>query len=236
MNAGTTMENLDITEISDIEDWHERFDQYCITNDKVTDANKTAFYVTFIGKKAYRLLKDLAYPQSVADMDVGSLKNLLQGHLKLLNFEAAERERFHNLTRKSDETLRSFVLRVQQQAAKCNFGWALEDQMRDRLVAGVADPEIKRKLLRESGLTFQSAKHTLEEWNDINSILQRPTEVLATNRTSHLRSKPSPRSKPAWRNRGLPSHGHRQAAQLPSAKTGTCDSCGGNHQRSTCRF
>ena len=76
----------------------------------------------------------------------------------------------------------------------------------------------------------------LEEWNDINSILKQPTEVLAASRSSHFRCKPSPRSQPFRRDRGLPSHGHRPTAQPSSTKTGSCDSCGGNHQRSTCRF
>ena len=172
-----SLEPLDISDVTGISDWHERFQLYVITNDKITDKNKTAHYVSLIGKDAYRLLKDLAFPDKVADKNVADLESLLVKHLQIQDFELAEREKFHNLTKKPQETNRSFMLRVQRQAAKCNFGAALNDNLRDRLVAGVTEPDLKRKLLRESALTFASAKTILEDWDAVNLAVSQ-TEVL----------------------------------------------------------
>ena len=39
----------------------------------------------------------------------------------------------------------------------CNFGTALDDMLRDRLVCGINDSAIQRKLLSERNLTFDKA-------------------------------------------------------------------------------
>lgn len=235
--GSTQLENLDIEDIQGVEDWHIRFEQYCITNPKVETSNKTAFYLTFVGKKAFRLLRDLAYPNDITKMDVGQLSTLLLDHLQPVHYEAAERERFYNITRRPEEALRSFVLRIQQQAAKCNFGASLEEQMRDRIIAGVADQEIKRKLLRESPLTFTTAKAILEQWTDINASLQQPAQVFYNQQGvgKHKQNK-----RPSFNN----GRGHRQqhkphnnSSHTPSfGKLGSCNSCGGQHERRTCKF
>ena len=56
------IELLDVENIDDVEDWHERFKLNVATNDKIDGSNKTAHYVTATGKKAYRLLKASHFP------------------------------------------------------------------------------------------------------------------------------------------------------------------------------
>ena len=219
------LEPIDLDDIEGVEDWHERFAQYCLTDANITDDKKTAFYITYIGKRAYRRIKDLAYPKKPDKMTVDELQTLLKKHLCPENFEASEREKFHNLRRRPDEAFRSFLLRIQQQAAKCNFGANLEDQMRDRIVAGINDQEVKRKLLREASLTFKSAKKVLEDWNDVNSALHRSDEVLFLQR-----NKPSNRGRPSSR------YGDKANNFKSTRTTGTCDSCGGAHSRQSCKF
>ena len=169
------LEKVDVTDPASVENWHERFNFYIKTNDKITDPKDkdkvVPYYLTMIGKEAYDLLKDLAYPDKLETKSVNDLKKLLMGHLQPIHFEATERACFHNLIRRGEETLRSFLLRLQHQAAKCNFGAQLKDQLRDRIVAGINDPEIQKRLLRETPLTFDKAKATLETHDDVNTAL-----------------------------------------------------------------
>jgi len=238
------IEKLDVTDPDGIEDWHERFEQYVLTNADITPANKTAHYITLVGKEGYRLLKDLAYPKVVSTMDVDILRQLLEKHLRPVNFEAVERERFHNLTRKVDEPFKLFILRVQQQAARCNFGTELEVQMRDRLVAGIAHQEVKRKLLSERKLTFQIVKETLENWNDINSAMSKSSEVFAVPSRRNSDQRNSGRAAFPRRNPGVPRYNNQDKHSATPSRTphpnnnrsGRCDSCGGQHSRRTCRF
>ena len=100
------LEPLDLPDSTGIANWHERFNLWAQTNVNVTDDNRTAFYLTMVGKEGYNLLKDLAYPGNVDTQNV----NELQRHLQPTNFAATERARFHNLTRRVGEPLRSFLL------------------------------------------------------------------------------------------------------------------------------
>ena len=68
------LEKLDVSAPDTICNWHERFSLYTITNDRINDKNKTAFYLTMVGKEAFDLLKDLAYPKAIKEMEVDDLQ------------------------------------------------------------------------------------------------------------------------------------------------------------------
>ncbi len=84
------LENLDITDTQGLENWHERFN---------------FLRLPMIGKEAYKLLKDLAYPENLDVHSVKELQALLKVHLQPVNFESIKRARFYNLARRSEEPL-----------------------------------------------------------------------------------------------------------------------------------
>ncbi|VDP83486.1 unnamed protein product [Schistosoma mattheei] len=81
-----------------------------------------AHFLTCIGKEAYSLLKTLAYPGKPTSLPYAILKELLLNHVKCTSFECRERAKFHKMVRKNDHKVREFILELQKQAAKCNFG------------------------------------------------------------------------------------------------------------------
>ena len=172
------LEPLDLSDSTGVANWHERFNLWAQTNVNVTDDSRTAFYLTMVGKEGYSLLKDQAYPGNVNTQSVNELQTLLQRHLQPTNFAATERARFHNLTRRVGESLRSLLLRLQQQATKCVFGDQLDIQLRDRIVAGVNDLEVQKRLLHQQELTFQRAKQIIEDWDDVNNAIASVSEVF----------------------------------------------------------
>ena len=183
------MEPLDITDINGVKEWHIRFSQYVKTNSKIDSTNQTAHYITSIGKQAFRLLVDLSHPNDVTTMTVADLQALIQNHLSPPNIELVERERYHSLTKKPEETYKMFTLRVQRQAAKCGFGSDLTTQLRDRLVAGIRDPELKRKFCKDNSLDFNKAKNIVEEWDAVNSAVHPIAEPLFVAKPNRHRSK-----------------------------------------------
>ena len=64
---------------------------------------------------------------------------------------------FNSLVHKVDQSVSKFILLFQKQAMKCNFGDQLDNHLRDRLVAGISDDSIKKKLLTESNLSWTTA-------------------------------------------------------------------------------
>ena len=227
------LEKLDISAAETITNWHERFELFAMTNDRIKKENKTAFYLTMVGKEAYDLLKDLAYPNIIKEMDVTELQELLQDHLRPVQFETTERAKFNSLVRTPGEALRSFLLRVQQSAAKCNFGFNLEEHLRDRIVAGVNDPEVQKKLLQEPHLTFKLAKQILESWDDVNrAVSTQPSEVLF----NRFKKRSVPQSKPQAGPKPSVQFQSRPGVQGKPQPRGACASCGGSHPRSSCKF
>jgi hypothetical protein len=86
MATPNSLEPLDITDVNTVEDWHIRFSQYVLTNSAVTPKNETAFYLTFIGKQAFTLLRELSYPKDITTMTVKDLQSIIQRHLTPPNF------------------------------------------------------------------------------------------------------------------------------------------------------
>ena len=71
--------------------------------------------------------------------------------------ETVQQFKFHSRFRKSEETVARFVSELRSLAKFCNFGAMLEDMLRDRLVCGISDVQIQRRLLAERTLTFTKA-------------------------------------------------------------------------------
>ena len=68
-----------------------------------------------------------------------------------------QRYRFYSRFQHSEESISAFVAELRSLARDCDFGRALEDNLRDKLVCAVADQALQRKLLTEKDLTFQRA-------------------------------------------------------------------------------
>ena len=71
--------------------------------------------------------------------------------------EIVQRCKLHSRFRKPGESIATFVSELHSLAESCNFEGTLEDQIRDRLVCGVNDDQIQRRLLSEAKLTYKRA-------------------------------------------------------------------------------
>ncbi|CAH8495568.1 unnamed protein product [Schistosoma mattheei] len=150
------MEKLDIHSTPEaFEDYFERFKIWSMTKKDVKGGKIVAHFLTFIGREAYSLLKTLAYPEKPISLPYATLKELLLSHVKCTSFECRERAKFHKMVRQNDQKVREFILELQKQAAKCNFGDQLHVQLRDRLIAGINIPSLERELLKCQTVPFK---------------------------------------------------------------------------------
>ncbi|UYV78249.1 hypothetical protein LAZ67_16000680 [Cordylochernes scorpioides] len=61
------------------------------------------------------------------------------------------------MDQKSGETISKYIIRLKEQAQRCNFGDVLQESLRDKFVAGIIETPTQKKLLQEEGLTFEGA-------------------------------------------------------------------------------
>ena len=82
---------------------------------------------------------------------------LLNYHLSPKPLVIAERFRFHKRDQKKKESIAVFLTDLRKLTEHCKFGRALNDALRDRLVCGIKNENIQKKLLSVSDLTLQKA-------------------------------------------------------------------------------
>ena len=118
---------------------------------------KVATLLTVIGKKAYDLLRNLLAPEKPATKGYDSLVRTMKTHLDPQPLVIAQRFKFHQRSQKSGESIAQFVAELRKCAEHCDFQNKLDETIRDRLVCGLRNETIQKRLLAERNLTLVTA-------------------------------------------------------------------------------
>ena len=110
----------------------------------------------------YKLLLSLLSPEKAGDKPFKSLTEVITKHYNPVPSEIVQRYKFHTRFRQPGETVSTYVSELRSLAVHCNFGATLDLMLRDRLVCGINDDAIQRRLLSEQNLTFDKALTTAQ--------------------------------------------------------------------------
>ena len=136
--------------------WRQVWEAY----EEVTDLrNKTsrlrvATFITCIGKEALEVHNGLPFQSEDEKTDINKVLELWQNHCLGKTNIIYERYKFNNRSQEQAESIDTYITSLRALAETCEFGALKEDLLRDRIVCGVRDKGIRRKLLQESGLTL----------------------------------------------------------------------------------
>ena len=145
---------------SEREDWSqyvERLSFFFDANGISETEKKRAVLLSVIGAPTYKLLSDLLSPDKPGDKSYTDLVKVLTDHFNPTPSEIVERFKFHSRFRRQGESVATYVSELRSLAKFCNFGASLEEMLRDRIVCGINDDALQKRLLSEPGLTFQKA-------------------------------------------------------------------------------
>lgn len=134
------------------EDWQsyvERLDKYFTAND-VADA----ILLSSVGPLTYRLIGNLLAPDKPTDKTLKEIVDVVRDHHQPKPSVTMQRFTFHSCTRQVEESISTWTTEI-------DFGATLNDMLHDRLVCGVNDQRIQRRLLTEKDLTFDTTKQLL---------------------------------------------------------------------------
>ncbi len=146
-----------------VEQWTqyvERLEQFFVANDVTGEDKKDKRRATFLsvmGRDAYNLLRSLIAPEKPSENSFEELVAVLSEHYSPKPTEVMQRYRFNSRSRKEGESVADYVAQPRKLAEFCNYGNSLDKMLRDRLVWGVKDPSIQKKLLSEPDLTLVRA-------------------------------------------------------------------------------
>ena len=198
----------------------ERLEFYFLANKVTDDDTKKAVFITVVGTQTYTLLKSLLQPQSPQTATLSDMKTALEKHFSPKPSSIVQQYKFHTRIRKPTETVATYVAALRAIGEHCDFGDSLEAMIRDRLVCGINNVRIQRRLLQEPSLTYKSAFEKAQAME------------LAVQDVAHMtESKPAP-----VYNMHNKSGTGKHSTNSSHPATVECYRCGGHHYATKCRF
>ena len=201
----------------------ERLEQYFIANDVEDDKKQRAIFLSVCGPKTYSLLRDLLQPRKPSATEFKEIVETLERHFRPTPNVIFERFKFHNRERREGESITVYVAELRKLSEYCNFGEALEDMIRDRLVCGVKNESIQRRLLSERDLTHKKA---VEIAVALEASAKQVKDLGAKNDTDH---RPLANVNKVNEEQVLQRSGDTDRQNY-------CYRCGGKHRANSCRF
>ncbi len=135
----------------------ERLEQYFVANDVKNADKQRAILLSVCGVLTYQLIRNLVAPNKPTEKTFAEIVKLVKDHHTPPPPAAMQRYTFNRRMQKEGETIAEFVAELRRLSEHCKFD-SLEEMLRDRLMFGVKDKSVRKKLLGEaSGLTFQKA-------------------------------------------------------------------------------
>ena len=222
------------------ENWEtyvERVEQFFLAND-IDDDHKVPTLLSLIGGKTYTLPRDLLAPEKPASKSFQQIVTTLQEHLSPKPLEIAERFRFYKRNQHEGESILFYVAELRNLATHCNFGGNLNEALRDRLVCGLRNMQIQKRLLSEAKLKYSKAVEIVVA---METAIRDASELQSEfNPVPHVdkltESNKTTRAKPAATPYCYRCGGNTHMAHICFYKDQTCHHCGKQgHIQRVCR-
>ncbi|KAG7526603.1 putative protein K02A2.6-like [Solea senegalensis] len=138
------------------DEYTEILEQFFAANGIDEAAKQQAILISVVGAATYSLMRNLLSPAKPKDNTFQELVLLMKNHFDPKPSEIVQRYKFDSHSRKPNETVMEYVAELRRLAQDCNYGNTLQQMLKDRIVCGINDDRIQRRLL--SDLTFEVCK------------------------------------------------------------------------------
>ena len=196
----------------DWKDYVQRFKYFFLANGVTEASQKLNLFLTLVGAPTFKLLSNLIAPQEPGDLSYTEVIEKLTSHFKPKALKIAERFRFYKRNQLRAESVADYLAELRRLALTCEFADFLDEALCDRLVCGLRDEAIQRRLLAEADLTLTKALTLAQS-------MERAQKDLKEIHFSESDTLPS------------------ESAHNVSSRKPVCHRClGAGHSPGTCRF
>ncbi|KAL5477909.1 hypothetical protein EMCRGX_G024764 [Ephydatia muelleri] len=143
------------------EDWTcycERLEQFYQANEIGDEGIRRAVLLSVCGGSVYQSIRNLVAPGKPSNKSFSELVKLFRTHFCPSPSVTVQRYNFNSRSQRDGESVSHFVAELRKLSEHCDFGNSLENMLRDRLLCGIRDVRVQRRLLAEAGLTFANCK------------------------------------------------------------------------------
>ena len=116
------------------------------------DEKKRHLLLAMIGGRTFKLLANLMAPKKPGEVEYAAIHQVLQDHFKPRPIKITERFRFYKRHQQPSETVTTYLAELRRLASTCEFGKFLNEALCDRLVCGLREETMQRRLLAEPRL------------------------------------------------------------------------------------
>lgn len=191
------------------EEYVEVLEQHFIAHD-MSAAKQRAVFLSSCGRPTYSLLRRLLAPRRPSEVPLDESLRRLTEHYSPRPSVIVQRYHFYCRAQKEGEAMKDFVAELRKLADPCSFGQELDNNLRDRLVHGIRDDVMRRRLLEEPELTLDRAVQIVAS---MEAAVRGAKQMTGqTGESAILRVSKSDEA------------------------VGECHRCGGRHPESSCRF
>ena len=135
----------------------KRLTHILVANGITTAAKKTSAFLAVISPDTFKLLESLLSPENPEDKSFTELVETLTKHYSPEPSVIVERYKFYSRQRKPGESVATYISELRRLAKSCKFDANLSEMLRDRLVCGIGNGSIQRRLLQRKDLTLDTA-------------------------------------------------------------------------------
>ncbi|XP_062550143.1 uncharacterized protein K02A2.6-like [Armigeres subalbatus] len=162
----------------------ERFEIMCKLN-KVEPGEKKQWFISLSGDDVFDEIKLLFPKKNVEELDYDEIIQKLKCRFDKTEPALMHRYKFYNKFQGPTESAENFVLAVRLLAESCNFKEFKDEAIRDRLILGLRDKKLQRKILTEDEITVEALERLII--ND-EEASQRTREIIDHNETANVMS------------------------------------------------
>lgn len=124
----------------------------------IPEAMKKNLFITLSGPTIFDEIS-LIYPGvDIMTIDYNEMINKLKERLDKTTPNMMNRHKFHSRVQGIDEPAENYVLALKLLASECGFGAHKDEAIKDKIIFGLRDQELKQQLLMKDGMSLNEVE------------------------------------------------------------------------------
>lgn len=184
--------NFPFDKPSEWPDWKQRFKRFrTVTKlDKEDGAVQVSSLIYSMGSETENVYRSFVYAEDahrdVFDTVVGKFDEYFVPRRNVIH----ERACFHQCVQRPGEKVETFIRALYELSEHCDFGGNREENIRDRIVVGIMDKDVSRKLQLTKDLTLVLTIETVRQSEEVASQVSMQGEAAGiVHEVTHTRGK-----------------------------------------------
>ena len=150
--------------------WKQRFMRFRLASDLASksEEKQVSTLIYCMGDQS----EDIFQSFNLTDDDAKKFDTVLQKFDKYFGVEKNvifERAKFNMRCQEPDEPAESFITSLHKLSETCDYGLLRDELIRDRIVAGIRDGELSKKMQLDAKLTLEKAMTIVQQSEDIRA-------------------------------------------------------------------